>query len=66
MEFCVDNSLFLASLLLFFLFLPHLHLLLIFLVMSINEWLDTFCKKIANLFSSLYDFCVFIISNPVI
>jgi len=66
MAFHIDTGLFLVLLLLFLMFIPQLHLLFIFLVMSINEWLDKLVQKITKLISSIYDVIVYIISNPII
>ena len=41
-------------------------LLFIFLVMSINEWLDKLVQKIGKLILSIYDVIIYIISNPII
>lgn len=49
MAFHIDTGLFLVLLLLFLMFIPQLHLLFIFLVMSINEWLDKLVQKINKL-----------------
>lgn len=46
--------------------IPYFHLLFIFLVMSINEWLDKLVQKIGKLILSTYDVIVYIISNPII
>lgn len=66
MAYHIDTGLFLVLLLLFLMFIPQLHLLFIFLVMSINEWLDKLVQKITKLISSIYDVIVYIISNPII
>ena len=62
----ISSELFLLLSLLFLLFLPHFHLFLIFLIMSLGEWFDKFYQKILNLINNLYDFVIFIISNPII
>lgn len=66
MAFHIDTGLFLALLLLFFMFIPHFHLLFIILVMSTNEWFNKLAEKIGKVISSIYDITIYIISNPII
>lgn len=62
----ISTETFIIFSLLFLLFLPYFHLIFIFLVMNISEWLDKLCKKISNLVLAIYDFIICIISNPII
>ena len=62
----IDTPIFLLLSLLSLMFIPYFHLLFIFLVMSINEWLDKLVQKINKLLSCVYDVIVYIISNPII
>jgi len=41
----ISTETFIIFSLLFLLFLPYFHLIFIFLVMNISEWLDKLCKK---------------------
>lgn len=66
MAFYNDNSLFLVFSLLFLAFIPYFHLIFIFFIMDIGEFFDKFFQKFTNLLLTIYDFILYVISNPII
>jgi hypothetical protein len=48
------------------LFLPAFHLLFIFFIMGMTEWVDKLFKKIYNLILCLYEIIEHVLENPVI
>ena len=66
MAFHIDNSLFLIISFLFLLLLPQFHLLLIFSIMGICEWIDKLFQKISKLLTDIYDIITYILQNPII
>jgi len=62
----ISTELFLLLTSLFLLFFPSIHLILIFLIMTICEWIEKLINKIANLISNFYDIIFYIISNPIV
>lgn len=62
----ISTELFLLLTSLFLLFFPNIHLILIFLIMTIVEWTEKLLNKIANLIINLFDILLYIISNPIV
>jgi hypothetical protein len=65
MENFIFDPILLIGLLLTILIIPQLHLFLILMISSIDDWIVIFLKKICNLLSDIYDIILHILGNPV-